>query len=159
MDVAINIGKGREVEFYNRVLTNDPTNSALVLVLLESGSAGGVSGLVDFDTLAAILAGGYNEITNAGYARIILDNTDLSAWAPDDAANATNLGLGVNVFPNISAGDIIDLGLVCYDPDTTGGTDANIIPVTGHELRILGAQIPGNGDDLEWDLSTWITAV
>lgn len=159
MDVGFNIAKGREIELYDRVLNSDPANAVLVLVLIASGSTNGISGLPDFDTLAAVLAGGYDEITNGGYARIVLDNTDLAAWAPDDTNNRIDLGLGVNIFPAVAAGDTIDIGLVCYDPDSTGGTDAAIIPITAHEVRILGAMIPGNGDDLEWDLSSWVSAL
>lgn len=158
-DIAFNIAKGREVEFYERVNANDPANSALILALIRDGSANGVSGLPDFDTLAAVLAGGYTELSGGGYARLVLTDASLAAWAPDDTNNRVDLGLGVNVFPTIAVGQTIDLGLVCYDSDTTAGTDANIIPITGHELRIDGAKIPTNGDDIEWDLSTWISAV
>lgn len=155
-DYGFNISKGREVEFYNRVRVNDPTNAVLVLVLLND--SGLITDLLDADTLAAVTAI-IPEITNAGYSRIVLDQADLAAWAPDDSNNRIDLGLGVNVFPTISAGDVIDIGVVCYDPDSTGGADSAIIPITAHELRIGGAKIPGNGDDIEWDLSSWVSAV
>lgn len=156
-DIAFTIAKGREVEFYNRVLNNDPANAVLVLVLLDDGST--IDQLGDQDTLADVLATGYDEIGNTGYARIVLDQADLASWTPDDTNNRVDLGLGVQVFPTVSAGDIIDVGVVCYDSDSTGGTDSGIIPITAHELRIGGARIPGNGDDIEWDLSEWISAV
>lgn len=129
--VQFNISKGREVEFYNRVDNNDPTNSALIMMVLKTGSANGVNGLVDFDTFAAILAGGYTEVTNPNYARKTLTDADLSAWSPDDTNNRVLLTLPLQTFSNISAGDVWDLVVVGYDSDTTGGTDANIVPITG----------------------------
>jgi hypothetical protein len=66
--IQFNVSKGREVELYNRVDGNDPTNSAFILMILASGSTNGVNGLIDFATFAAILAGGCTEVTNAGYS-------------------------------------------------------------------------------------------
>lgn len=157
-DIAFNIAKGREVEFYERVNASDPTNAVLVLVVLKTGSAG-IEGLRDFDTLAAILAGGYTEVTNTNYARIVLDDTDLAAWSPDDTNNRIDLGLGIQSWANPAAGDNWDIGVVAYDPDSTGGTDSAIIPITAHELRENGIAIVPSGAAVDWDLSDWITAV
>lgn len=160
--VQTNISKGYEVGYYSRVLNNDPANAVFTLVILASGSANGIEGLRDFDTLAAVFAGGYTEVTNAGYARIELDNTDLSAITVDDTNNRILLTLPLQTFgsPNIAAGDIWDIGLVCYDSDSTGGTDANVVPVTAHELRIDGTAIPGIGQPIIWNLSSgWVLAV
>jgi hypothetical protein len=159
MDVTFNIAKGREVEFYERVNASDPTNSALILMLLRTGSVG-VSGLVDFDSVAAILAGGYTELSVSGYARKTLTDADLDAWSPDDTNNRVTLALPIQTFSALAAGQTIDIGVVGYDSDTTSGTDSNIVPVTAHELRISGTTIPTNGDDILWDLSTngWVVA-
>ena len=161
MDITFNIAKGREVEFYERVNSNDPANSALILMLLRDGSSNGVSGLPDFDTFAAILAGGYTELSVAGYARKALTDADLAAWAPDDTADRVALSLPTQTFAALTAGQTIDIGVVGYDNDTTAGTDANIVPITAHELRIFGTTIPTNGDDVLWDLNTygWVLSV
>lgn len=161
MDITFNIAKGREVEFYERVNANDPANSALVLMLLRSGSADGIAGLEDFDTFAAILAGGYTELSVAGYSRKTLTDADLAAWTPDDTNDRVSLSLPTQTFAALTAGQTIDIGVVGYDSDTTSGTDSGIVPVTAHELRISGIVIPTNGDDVIWDLSTygWVTAV
>lgn len=157
--IQTNISKGREVEFYNRVVTNDPTNSALVLMVLATGSADGVNGLVDFDTFAAILAGGYDEVTNTNYARKVFTNADLAAWAPDDSANKVQLVLPLWTQLNIGAGDVWDLVVVGYDNDTTGGTDANIVPITGSELRQGGTALVPNTSTVIVDFtSVWIVA-
>ena len=157
--VQFNISKGREVELYNRVDTDDPTNSALIFMVLESGSAQGVNGLLDFDTFAAILAGGYTEVGNTNYTRKTLTQADLSAWAPDDTNNRVLLTLPLQTWTNIGAGDVWDLVVVGYDPDTTGGTDANIVPITGGEIRENGTAIVPSSSDVIIDFSSvWIVA-
>lgn len=156
--VQTNISKGREVEFYNRVLTNDPANSALIMLLVASGSPG-INGIVDMDTVAAILAGGYSEATNANYVRKTLTNADLSAWVPDDTNNRTLLTLPLQSWLNVGAGDVLDIGIVAYDNDTTGGTDANIVPITASELRENGtALVPSSSTVIVDFSSVWITA-
>lgn len=157
--VQFNISKGREVELYNRVLTSDPTNAVLTIMVLEAGSASGLSGLPDFDTFAAILAGGYTEVGNANYVRIELDQADLAAWTPDDTNNWVRLVLPLQSWLNIGAGDTWDLAVVGYDPDSTGGTDANIVPITASELRENGTALVPNSSTIVVDFSSvWITA-
>lgn len=157
-DVAFNIAKGREVELYNRVASNDPANSALIMMVLETGSAG-INGLVDFDTFAAILAGGYTEVGNTNYARKTLTDAALAAWAPDDTNNRVLLTLPLQTFSTISAGDNWDIVIVGYDSDTTAGTDANIVPISASELRVNGTAMVPAGDNLIIDYSSgWIMA-
>jgi hypothetical protein len=158
--VQFNISKGREVEFYNRVDTNDPTNSALIMMVLASGSTSGVFGLADFDTFAAITAGGYTEVTNTGYSRKTLTDSSLSAWTVDDTNNRILLTLPLQTFTTISAGNTWDIVVVGYDNDTTGGTDANIVPITGGEIREQGTAIVPSGGNVIIDFSSgWISAV
>lgn len=157
--VQFNISKGREVELYNRVDTNDPTNSALIMMVLRTGSANGVNGLIDFDTFAAILAGGYTEVTNTNYARKTLTDADLSAWSPDDTNNRVLLTLPLQSWLNISSGNSWDIVVVGYDPDTTSGTDSTVVPITGSEIRENGTAIVPNSSTVVIDFSSaWITA-
>lgn len=162
-DIQFNVSKGREVEFYNRVDNNDPANSAFILMILASGSTNGISGLADFDTFAAILAGGYTEVANAGYARKVLTDANITPYTVDDTNNRIVLTLPLQTFTGIAAaGDIWDLGIWGYDNDTTGGTDANIVPITGHELRTTGGipLVPDGTNDLVVNPSSgWISAV
>ena len=157
--VQFNISKGREVEFYNRVDNNDPTNSALIMMVLKSGSTDGVFGLPDFDTFAAILAGGYTEVANTNYARKTLTDASLTAWAPDDTNNRVLLWLPLQSFVNIAAGDVWDIVVVGYDSDTTSGTDTNIVPITGAEIRQFGTAISPSSSQVDIDYSAgWIAA-
>lgn len=156
--VQSNISKGREVEFYERIVTNDPANSAFILLVLATGGDP-LATLQDYDTVAAVLAGPSAEVTNGSYARKTLTNADLVAWAPDDTNNRVLLTLPLQTWATIAAGSIWDILVAAYDPDTTAGTDANLVPVTFQELRIDGTAIPGTGDDIVVDLSGgWIQA-
>jgi hypothetical protein len=154
--LTANIAKGREVEFYERVNANDPANSALIMGILVTGGDI-LTTLQDYDTIAAMLAGPSTEAVVAGYARKTLTDADLAVWAPDDSFNRTLLTLPLQTFsPN--TGETWDIVWVAYDPDTTGGTDADLIPISYHELRIDGTAIPTlTGSNIVVDLSSgWV---
>lgn len=157
--IQFNASKGREVEFYNRVDTNDPTNSALIMAIIATGSADGLAGLRDFATFSAIFAGGYTEATNTGYSRKTLTDSSLSAYTVDNTNNWILLTLPLQTFSTISAGSNWDMVLIGYDSDTTSGTDANVVPITAAELRISGTAIVPAGGNVVIDFSSgWITA-
>jgi hypothetical protein len=132
-DLAFNIAKGRVVEFYNRVDSNDPANSALVIVPVDVGGVTDAA-LRDLDTLAAVLAAGVTERSTSGWSRKVLTDADLGAWTPDDTNDRTDLDIPDLVWTP-TAGTVTDL-IVCYDGDTTAGTDANIVPLTLHDFPI-----------------------
>jgi hypothetical protein len=132
-DFVFNIAKGRVAEFYNRVDSNDPANSALVLVVAQAGSTDAT--LKDVDTLAAALAA-TAEVTNSGYARKVLTDTDLAAFAADDANDRVDLDFADQTWTAVAAGTDWARIFVCYDSDTTAGTDANIIPLTSHDFAV-----------------------
>lgn len=161
--IQFNVSKGREVEFWNRVDGNDPTNSAFILMVLKTGSTSGISGLADFATFAAILAGGYTEVTNTNYARKTLTDASISPYTVDNTNNRILLSMPLQTFTGpVAAGDVWDIGVWGYDNDTTGGTDANIVPITAHELRTTGgiALVPDGVNNLVIDGSAgWIAAV
>jgi hypothetical protein len=126
-NIVCNIAKGRIVELYNRVKANDPANSALILVPIETAGLETDAVLVDKDDLAAFLAGATNEQTTMG--RKTLTDADLSALpAPDDTNDRYDLSLPAVTWA-AAAGNAISKILVCYDADTTSGTDSNILPL------------------------------
>lgn len=147
---TFNIAKGRVVEFYNRVENNDPANSALIVVVLASSGLEAQSVLEDADTLAAVVAGTTNEVTGTGWNRKTLTDADLVALpAPDDTNNRYAVAVPTfNWTPDAAADDAGAL-LVCYDSDTTAGTDSNIIPLTHHDFSVLtdGNQVVVNAGD------------
>jgi hypothetical protein len=126
-NIVFNIAKGRVVEYYNRVKSNDPANSALILVPIETSGLESDPVLIDKDDLAAVLSGTTNEQTTMG--RKTLTDADLAALpSPDDTNDRYELSLPTVTWA-AATGNAISKILVCYDPDTTGGTDANIIPL------------------------------
>lgn len=145
MAFTFNISKGRTHEFHRRVDNNDPANSALILVVLRSTGLEADSVLRDYDTLAAILAAANDEPTNAGYARKTLTDADLAAATIDDTNDRVILPFPTQTYVAVAAGDAWRKLILCYDDDTTAGTDANIVPVTAYDLLINGAAIQPSG--------------
>jgi len=135
-DFVFNVAKGRVAELVNRVQSNDPANSALVAVVLAASGLESDATLIDADTLAAVVAGTTNEVTNSGYSRIVLTDADLSAIAPDDTNDRMDVDIPDLAWTAIVAGDGWSKIVICYDNDTTTGTDANIIPLTCHDFVV-----------------------
>lgn len=139
---TFNIAKGRVVEFYNRVKANDPANSALILVPIQTTGIETQAVLQDKDDLAAVLAGTTDEQVTMG--RKVLTDVELAALpAPDDTNDRFDLSLPTTVYAG-ATGNGISQFVVCYDADTTSGTDANIIPLTAFDF----VQVP-NGSDIQ----------
>lgn len=126
---VFNIAKGRVAELYDRVENNDPANSALIVVAINAGAVTDAT-MKDVDTLAALLAL-VTEATNSGYARKVLTDADLAAIpAPDDSGDRNERSLPTLLWSAVAAGTAWTDLVVCYDPDATSGTDANIVPLT-----------------------------
>ena len=139
-NITFNVAKGRVVELYNRVKSNDPTNAAIILVPIETSGLEADATLIDVDSLSALLSGTTNEQTTMG--RKTLTDADLAALpAPDDTNDRYEVSLPTTTW-TAASGNAISKIAVCYDPDTTGGTDANIIPLTMFDF----AQTPSGAD-------------
>lgn len=132
---AFNIVKGRAVELHNRVESNDPAASALILVPLSASDT--EANAQDADTLTAALATAINEQTGGSWVRKTLTDTELAAFpAPDDTNNRYDVSLPSVTWTAPTAGSDTTGLLVCYDSDTAGGTDANILPVSHHDFAV-----------------------
>jgi len=139
-NIVFNIAKGAVAAYYDRVKGNDPANSAIILVPLETSGLEDDSTLIDVDTLTALLAGATNEQTTMG--RKTLTDAELAAIpAPDDDNDRNDRSLPTVTW-SAASGNAISKIAVCYDPDTTGGTDADIIPLTMFDF----AQTPSGAD-------------
>lgn len=133
-NIVFNIGKGRVVEYYNRVKSNDPTNSALILVPIETSGLESDATLIDKDDLAALISGTTNEQSTMG--RKTLTDADLAALpAPDDTNDRYDVSLPTVTW-TAATGNAISKIAVCYDSDTTGGADSAIIPLTLFDFSI-----------------------
>lgn len=142
-DGVFNITKGRVNELVNRVDANDPANSVLVVELFQTIEADAT--LEDYDSLSAMLAGSNTLATFTNYAPKVLTDTDVAAAAVNDTANNMASDIPDQVWT--AAGGTLDNTLVklviFYDPDSTGGTDADLIP-----LVHLDFATTTNGNDL-----------
>lgn len=117
-------------------------NDALVLVLLKSTGLEAESALRDHDTLAAILAAANDECDATSYARKVI--TASVTVTPDDTNNRTDgdfpdqtftaLGNTATAAGSGAGNNVLGAAIVCYDPDTTGGSDSDIIPLAVYEL-------------------------
>lgn len=147
-----NISLGREVEFYNRVNNSDPTNAVFVMVVLAESGLETDAVLKDKDTLAAVLSGSTNEATNS--VRKTISDVDIAAYTVDDSTDSITIALPSQTYTTPAAGDNWRKVLVCYDSDSTGGGDADIVPVTAHDLLINGVAVaPPGGVNVVIDLS------
>lgn len=149
-DGVFNIAKGRVTELYHRVDQSDPTNAVLVVVLLDATSEADGT-LEDYDTLAAVLAGSNTEASFTNYARKVLDDGDISAISVDDTNNRFDLDIPDQTWSSAggASNGTLDKLLICYDPDSTGGADSAIIPLTHHDFDETT-----NGNDLTAQIAT-----
>jgi len=134
---VFNTSKGRAAEFYNRVDTNDPAAAELVVMLLASTGIETDAVLRDKDTFADVVSGTTNEATNTGYAKKVLTDVELAAFAPDDGADVVNLDIPDQTWvavANDGTGAIGDLD-IGYDP-VGSQTMADIIPMTQHDFVV-----------------------
>lgn len=148
-DFVFNIALGRVAELYNRVDSNDPANSALVIVVLATSGLEADATLKDKDTLADVVSGATNEVTNTNYARKVLTDGDLAAYAPDDTNDRTDLDIPDQTWTAVAAGDGWSKIIICYDSDTTGGADSAIIPLTAHDFVVTP-----DGSDITAEIAT-----
>ena len=135
-DIVFNIAKGRISEYFDRVDNNDP--AAGVITLVPVSVAGTVANVGHMDSLDLVLAV-TTERVSSGWARVELTDTQLETTNYDP--NDTDDRMDVSI-PEVSLGsptaDAIVGILVCYDAATGGGTDADIIPLTHHDLAVTG---------------------
>lgn len=128
-DGVFNIAKGK-IKYYSEQA--GVGNAALIVVLLKTVVADDT--LNNFDDLAALIAdAGVDEADFTNYAR-------KTVTAPTETVDDTNnrLDLDMADLTWTSAGGatnntLVKL-LVCYDPDTTAGTDSTIVPLTYHDF-------------------------
>lgn len=131
-DIIFNIAKGKE-QFYASL---PATNDALIAVPIETSGLESDATLQDYDNLNVLLAASNNEQTTMGRKTLasvtsVVDDTNNRVDA--DAADIT--------WPSATGNPVSKL-IICYDPDTTGGTDADLIPIAAYDF----VATPAGGD-------------
>ena len=154
-NIVTNVAKGRVNAYTERVAGNDPVNSAFVVVLLKTVEAD--AALQDYATLGALLAAGGGtanvEADFTNYERKVLSDADISAPTVDNAADEQWSDIPDLVYTAAggATNNTLVKAVICYDPDSTGGTDADLIPMTAHDVSAttdgndLTLTIPADG--------------
>lgn len=125
-DFVFNIGKGK-VAYY---ATLPAANDALIVIPIEATGVESDATLIDYDDVATLLAAANNEQSTMGRKTI----TSVTVTV-DDANNRTDVDIADIVWTAATGNAISDL-LIAYDPDTTGGTDSSLIPLTWHDFSL-----------------------
>ena len=134
-DFVYNQGKGRATELANRVNANDPANSIFVLEAINTSATDAT--LKDLDTFAQIEADANTaEVTNTGYARRTFADGGALTVLIDDTNDRTSLDIADQTWTGVAAGTAWTDLVFGYDGDSTGGTDANITPLTQHDFPV-----------------------
>lgn len=140
-DFVFNIAKGKFGYYAGLPATND----ALIVVPIEATGLETDSTLKDYDTLSTLLAGSSNEQTTMGRK-----TAGSVTWTVNDTSDIATLDIA-DITWTAAAGNGVGALVVCYDPDTTGGTDADLIPISKHTFAVtpdgsdLTAQIDAAG--------------
>lgn len=135
---VFNVSLGRAAELYNRVDSNDPAASALIVGLVASTGVESDATLKDSTALDDVFGGATNESTNTGYARKVLTDADIVAFAADHANDRVDLDIPDQTWTGVANDGTAGIGdlFTAYDGDTAAGTDANIIPMTWHDFAV-----------------------
>lgn len=125
-DFVFNIAKG-SVAYY---ATLPAANDALIVIPIEASGVESDATLIDYDTVAALLAAANNEQSTMGRKTI----TSVTVTV-DDTNNRVDVDFADQTWTGATGNAISDL-LIAYDPDTTGGDDTALIPLTWHDFSV-----------------------
>lgn len=135
---VFNRAKGRVTEWAERVNANDPTNSVLLVALIASTGVESDATLLDKDDFSGLVSGATDFATNTGSTRKTLDQTGGITVTYDDTNDRVDVDMPDQTWTavaNDGTGGISDI-VIGYDSDSTGGTDANVLPATFHDFVV-----------------------
>lgn len=125
-NLVFNVALGRVASLAALPAAND----ALIAVPLEATGLVTDAAMRDYDDLAALLAGASNEQTTMGrktLASVTVTVDDTNDRVAIDCADITWTA---------ATGNAVGAVVICYDPDTTTGTDADLVPLTKHDVTL-----------------------
>jgi hypothetical protein len=130
-DGVFNISKGKEKYYAELPAAND----ALIIVLLKATGLEADDTLNNYDDLAALLAAANDEADFTNYARKSLTAGSITITL-SDGNNRLEIDLTDQTWTAAGGGTNNTLGklLICYDPDTTAGTDSSIVPIAYYDF-------------------------
>lgn len=138
-DIVFNIAKGRVVHYASLPAAND----ALIAYPLEATGLSSDAAMRDYDTFADVLAGGNVVQTTLGpktLTGVTVTVDDTNDRVDVDCADITWTS---------ATGNATGALVICYDPDTTAGTDADLIPLVKLDMVATPA-----GGDLTYTVNT-----
>jgi hypothetical protein len=106
-------------------------NDGLIAVPIETTGIVSDATMRDYHDLQTLLAGASNEQTTMGrkpLTGVTVTFDDTNDRVSVDAADIVWTG---------ATGNAISAIVICYDPDTTTGTDADLIPLTKHDFSVV----------------------
>jgi hypothetical protein len=106
------------------------TNDALIAIPLTAAGLETDAVLRDKDTLADVLAGSTNEQTTLGRQTLTSVTTTV-----DDTTDQFTID-AADITWTATTGAAIGAIVVCYDPDTTTGTDTDLIPLLKYDAAM-----------------------
>jgi hypothetical protein len=125
-DFVFNIAKGKIAYYAGLPAAND----ALIAIPIEATGVEADATLRDYDTVSALLAAANNEQSTMG--RKTLAGVTVTV---DDANDRVDLDADDITWSGATGNAVSDV-LICYDPDTTAGTDADLVPLSWHDFSI-----------------------
>lgn len=125
-DFVFNVAKGKVAYYASLPAAND----ALIVVPVEATGLETDATLKDYDDLAALLAGSTNEQTTIG--RKTAGSVTVTV---DDTNDRVDIDIA-DITWTAATGNPLGALIVCYDPDTTGGTDSTLVPLTKHGFAV-----------------------
>ncbi|MCX5601606.1 hypothetical protein OOK29_25990 [Streptomyces phaeochromogenes] len=122
-------------------------NDAIIAVPIETAGIVSDATMIDYDTLADLLAGASNEQTTMG--RKTLGSVTSTV---DDTNDRRNMDAG-DITWTAAGGNPISAVVLCYVPDNTAPNDATTIPLTKHD-----AVMTPDGNDFLLTIADWSRA-
>lgn len=120
--IVFNVAKGANVEKIR------DSGSALLVLLLSTAESDAL--LKDYDTVAAILAGGNVEVSDASYAR----KTGVTGTITvDDTNDRIDVSIPDQTFAALSGPDPVKV-IVAYQDSAS---DAGRVPLTAHDISVV----------------------
>lgn len=132
-DGVFNVAKGK-VKYYAEQAIAGSGGAALVFVLTKSAGLVGDSTLVDYDDLAALLAGATDEADFTNYVRKVVTGGTITNTV-DDTNDRLDIDVPDQTWSTAGGATNNTLGkvLVCFRP-ATGSADSAIVPLTHHDF-------------------------
>lgn len=118
-DLVSNVAKGRVAELAALGLAND----ALIAVPLETTGIVAAATMRDYADLATLLAGATNEQTTMG--RKTLTSVTVTVDQTNDRVDVD----AADITWVAASGNAVSALAICWDGDTTGGTDTSVVPL------------------------------